>query len=119
MLGIWYLVFGIWFLVMDGILNIYKPSGPTSFSVVARVKRLVSEPKAGHGGTLDPLALGVLPVFLGQATRVAEYLMEYPKSYRAGIELGISTATYDAEGTVTSRRDAYRYYALSYRILTC
>ena len=88
---------------MDGILNICKPSGPTSFSVVAMVKRLVHEPKTGHGGTLDPLASGVLPVFLGQATRLTEYLMEYPKTYRAEIELGIATDSYDAEGTVTNR----------------
>jgi len=90
---------------MDGILNIHKPSGPTSFSMVARVKKLVGEPKAGHGGTLDPLASGVLPIFLGQATRVAEYLMEYPKTYRAEIELGVSTDSYDAEGSVTGRAD--------------
>lgn len=88
---------------MDGILNIHKPSGPTSFAIVARVKKLLREPKAGHGGTLDPLASGVLPVFLGQATRVAEYLMEYPKTYRAEVELGVSTDSYDAEGAVISR----------------
>jgi tRNA pseudouridine55 synthase len=86
---------------MDGILNIRKPAGPTSFSVVACVKRITRESKVGHGGTLDPLASGVLPVFLGQATRLAEYLMEYPKTYRAVIELGVSTESYDAEGKVT------------------
>jgi tRNA pseudouridine55 synthase len=91
---------------MDGILNILKPSGPTSFDIVARIKRLLHEPHVGHGGTLDPLASGVLPVFIGRATRVAEYLMEYPKTYRAGMELGITTTTYDAEGEVISRRDA-------------
>jgi tRNA pseudouridine55 synthase len=90
---------------MDGILNIHKPSGPTSFSVVARVKRVTGEAKAGHGGTLDPLASGVLPVFLGQATRVAEYLMEYPKTYRAEVEIGVSTDSYDAEGAVISRSE--------------
>ena len=91
---------------MDGILNIRKPSGPTSFSVVARIRKLVDESKAGHGGTLDPLASGVLPVFLGQATRLTEYLMEYPKTYRAEIELGVDTDSYDAEGTVTKTSDA-------------
>ncbi|RJO60964.1 MAG: tRNA pseudouridine(55) synthase TruB [Dehalococcoidia bacterium] len=90
---------------MDGILNIHKPSGPTSFSVVARVKSLTHAPKAGHGGTLDPLASGVLPVFLGQATRVAEYLMEYSKDYRAVVELGVSTESYDAEGKITHTSD--------------
>jgi tRNA pseudouridine55 synthase len=91
---------------MDGILNIHKPSGPTSFATVARLRKILREPKAGHGGTLDPLASGVLPVFMGQATRLAEYLMEHPKSYRAEIELGVSTDSYDAEGAVTGRSDA-------------
>jgi len=86
---------------VDGILSIHKPSGPTSFSTVARVKRLVREPKIGHGGTLDPLARGVLPVLLGQATRLAEYLMEYRKTYHAEVELGVTTDSYDAEGIVT------------------
>ena len=91
---------------MDGILNILKPSGLTSFSVVSQVRRLAHEPKAGHVGTLDPLASGVLPVFLGQATRLTEYLMEFPKTYRAIVELGVATASYDAEGRVTGRSDA-------------
>ena len=91
---------------MDGILNIHKPSGITSFSVVSQVRRLAHEPKAGHGGTLDPLASGVLPVFLGQATRLTEYLMEYPKTYRAIVELGVATDSYDAEGRVTGHSDA-------------
>ncbi|MCL2281259.1 MAG: tRNA pseudouridine(55) synthase TruB [Dehalococcoidia bacterium] len=86
---------------MDGILNINKSSGPTSFAVVARVRKLTGESKAGHGGTLDPLASGVLPVFLGRATRLAEYLMEYRKTYCARVMLGITTDSYDAEGTVT------------------
>lgn len=95
---------------MDGILNIHKPSGPTSFATVARLRKILREPKAGHGGTLDPLASGVLPVFMGQATRLAEYLMEHPKSYRAEIELGVSTDSYDAEGAVTGRSDASGIY---------
>jgi tRNA pseudouridine55 synthase len=91
---------------MDGILNINKPSGLTSFDIVAQVKRLTGEKKVGHGGTLDPLASGILPVFLGQATRLAEYMLEHRKTYRAEIELGISTDTYDAEGRIVSRGDA-------------
>jgi tRNA pseudouridine55 synthase len=90
---------------MDGILNIHKPSGPTSFAMVARLRKMLGEPKTGHGGTLDPLASGVLPIFMGQATRLAEYLMEYPKTYRAEIVLGVSTDSYDAEGAVTRRSD--------------
>jgi tRNA pseudouridine55 synthase len=88
---------------LNGLLNVNKPAGCTSFSIVARVRRLSGERRVGHAGTLDPAASGVLPVCLGQATRVVEYLQEYPKEYVAGIELGISTDTYDGEGRITGR----------------
>jgi tRNA pseudouridine55 synthase len=88
---------------INGLLNVNKPSGCTSFSIVARVRHLSGERRVGHAGTLDPAASGVLPICIGQATRVAEYLLEYPKEYVAGIELGISTDTYDGEGRVTGR----------------
>ncbi|MDD5288029.1 MAG: tRNA pseudouridine(55) synthase TruB [Dehalococcoidales bacterium] len=91
---------------MDGILNINKPSGKTSFSIVAMVKRLTGEKRVGHAGTLDPMAVGVLPVCLGQATRLVEYLMDTTKTYCAEIELGVTTDTYDSEGKVTQRGDA-------------
>jgi tRNA pseudouridine55 synthase len=91
---------------MDGILNLNKPAGMTSFGVVARVKRLSGEKHCGHAGTLDPLATGVLPVCLGQATRVIEYLFAETKTYRAEVELGKSTDTYDATGMVTRTADA-------------
>ena len=91
---------------MNGILNINKPSGATSYQIVAMVKRLSGERKVGHAGTLDPDATGVLPVFLGKATRVIEYLLGVSKTYLAEIELGITTDTYDASGQVTIRRDA-------------
>jgi len=91
---------------VDGILNINKPGGQTSFSVVALVKRLSGERRVGHGGTLDPLATGVLPVCLGRGTRIVEYLMDTTKSYRAEIELGIATDTYDADGQVIQQGDA-------------
>jgi tRNA pseudouridine55 synthase len=90
-------------LTIDGILNIDKPLGPTSFQVVAKVKRLTGLRRVGHGGALDPLATGVLPVCLGQGTRVAEFLMLASKTYRAQIELGITTDTYDAAGKVLQR----------------
>jgi tRNA pseudouridine55 synthase len=90
---------------MDGILNVLKPSGPTSFSIVSGVKRITREARVGHGGTLDPLASGVLPVFLGQATRLSQYLMEHSKTYRAEIELGTCTDSYDAEGNITATAD--------------
>lgn len=90
---------------MDGILNINKPPGRTSFSIVAMVKRLSGERKVGHAGTLDPAATGVLPVCLGRGTRVIEFLVDTTKSYRAGIELGIATDTYDGEGKITRQGD--------------
>ena len=90
---------------MDGILNINKPSGITSFGVVSLVKRLSGERRVGHAGTLDPAATGVLPVCLGQGTRVIEFLVDTTKAYRAEIELGVTTDTYDAEGRVTQQGD--------------
>ena len=90
---------------IDGLLNISKPVGLTSFGAVAWVRRLVGEKRAGHAGTLDPLATGVLPVGLGAGTRVLPYLLELPKLYRAEIELGVTTDTYDAEGRTVSRGD--------------
>ncbi|MFC1871743.1 tRNA pseudouridine(55) synthase TruB [Chloroflexota bacterium] len=90
---------------MDGILNIDKPWGETSFRIVARIRRLTGERRVGHGGTLDPAATGVLPVCLGQGTRVSQFFSEATKSYRAQIEFGIITDTYDACGEVTDRKD--------------
>jgi tRNA pseudouridine55 synthase len=98
-------------VTVAGILNVNKPKGWSSFDVVALVRRLVREAtgdrrcRVGHAGTLDPAAEGVLPVCVGQATRVVEYLIEEPKSYRAAIRLGVSTDTYDAWGTVTATAD--------------
>jgi tRNA pseudouridine55 synthase len=88
----------------DLVLNIDKPSGPTSFAVVSRVRRLCRIPKAGHAGTLDPLASGVLLVLLGQATRIARYLEALPKEYEADVRLGVETETDDLEGRVISEK---------------
>src|SRR5215472_16059883 len=85
---------------MDGIFNLNKPLGMTSHDVVARVRRLAHQKRVGHAGTLDPLASGVLPVLLGQATRLAEYLSESGKAYWATVRFGAVTTTYDAEGEV-------------------
>lgn len=90
----------------DGILNVNKPRGRTSFSIVALVRRLTGEKRVGHAGTLDPMASGVLPVCIGQATRLVEYMVDAGKTYRAAIELGITTDTYDAEGKVMAKADA-------------
>jgi tRNA pseudouridine55 synthase len=87
---------------LSGILNVDKPAGITSHDVVDAVRRVAGQRKVGHAGTLDPLATGVLLVCLGQATRVAEYLMAGRKRYRATIVLGASTDTYDAQGQIVS-----------------
>jgi len=87
---------------ISGIFNIDKPAGMTSHDVVDRVRQMTSQRRVGHAGTLDPSATGVLVVCLGQATRVAEYLMASDKVYRAQICLGVSTDTHDAEGEVTA-----------------
>ena len=90
---------------IDGILNINKPTGITSLEVVKIVRRLSGERGVGHAGTLDPGATGVLPVCLGQATRVIPFIVEAHKIYLAEIELGVSTDTYDADGNVTQKVD--------------
>jgi tRNA pseudouridine55 synthase len=90
---------------LDGILNINKPCGITSHDVVARVRRISGQKKVGHAGTLDPMASGVLLLCLGEATRVAEYLMAGDKLYSARIRLGITTDTYDAEGRISTQAE--------------
>lgn len=92
-------------MTIDGILNLDKPRGKTSFDMVALIRRLSRERRVGHAGTLDPEATGVLPICLGQATRLVEYLAESTKSYRAEIELGAATDTFDASGKVTQQGD--------------
>ena len=90
---------------INGILNVNKPEGQTSFDIVARLRWLSGEKHVGHAGTLDPLATGVLPVCLGQATRVVQFLIDSTKTYLTQIELGITTDTFDREGKVTLRKD--------------
>ncbi len=85
---------------MNGVLNILKPTGMTSFDVVAYLRSLTRIKKIGHTGTLDPGAAGVLPVCIGSATKAIEYLMENDKIYRAELSLGISTDTQDSSGKV-------------------
>lgn len=90
---------------VNGIFNVLKPPGQTSFDVVSRIRRLSGEPRVGHTGTLDPDATGVLVVCLGQGTRVIEFLSKAGKTYRAEIELGVSTDSHDAAGAVVETRD--------------
>ena len=91
---------------LDGVLVIDKPSGPTSFDVVRQVRRVLGTRRVGHGGTLDPLATGVLPICLGEATKLAQFLLDADKEYEATLCFGVETDTYDAAGAVTERRSA-------------
>ena len=85
---------------MNGALVVNKPAGPTSHDVVARVRRAIGISRIGHTGTLDPLATGVLPLVVGRATRLAQFLTADDKEYVAGVRLGTATPTYDAEDRV-------------------
>lgn len=89
---------------VDGVLNITKPSGSTSMDVVRTIKRLTKQKRIGHGGTLDPLATGVLPICIGKATRLMEYLVDSPKIYHTQLKLGVTTDTYDIDGAITDTR---------------
>jgi tRNA pseudouridine55 synthase len=87
--------------VTSGILNVNKPAGPSSFAVVRTLRRLPGVLKAGHGGTLDPAADGVLPILINNATRVADFVHEWPKTYVASVTFGFTSDTGDREGTIT------------------
>ncbi|MBE7217487.1 MAG: tRNA pseudouridine(55) synthase TruB [Caulobacteraceae bacterium] len=91
---------------VNGWICLDKPEGLGSTDAVTRVRRLFDAQKAGHAGTLDPLASGVLPIALGEATKTVPYLMEADKTYRFTIEWGVETASFDREGEVTARSDA-------------
>ena len=90
---------------MNGVLNIFKNKGMTSFDVVSRVRKIANEKKVGHTGTLDPEAEGVLPVCIGKATKIIDYIMDSEKGYSVKFKLGIKTTTYDLEGEVLEERD--------------
>ena len=90
---------------MNGFLCLNKPGGVTSFLAVAKARRIVGEKKAGHSGTLDPMATGVLLVAFGKATRFLPLLPDHDKQYRAQFQLGITTDTLDSTGTVLSQAD--------------
>jgi tRNA pseudouridine55 synthase len=87
---------------IDGILVVAKPAGPTSHDIVALVRRLTGVRRVGHGGTLDPFAMGVLPVFMGRATRMVEYHLADEKAYRASVVFGARSSTDDIDGEMTS-----------------
>lgn len=90
---------------MNGVINVLKPPGMTSSDVVVYLRRNLKIRKVGHTGTLDPEASGVLPVCLGKATRIADYIMQGNKVYRCTMKLGITTDTCDLTGGVISRSD--------------
>lgn len=89
---------------LDGLLLLDKPAGPSSNDALIRARRLFRAEKAGHGGTLDPLATGLLPVAFGEATKYLHGLLESDKTYLATVALGATTTTGDAEGEVVERR---------------
>ncbi|MDP2945270.1 MAG: tRNA pseudouridine(55) synthase TruB [Atribacterota bacterium] len=90
---------------MNGILNIFKPKGITSYQTVKEVRNILGIPKAGHTGTLDPSASGVLLICIGQATKIAEFLIGMEKHYQGEMILGISTDSQDSEGKIVQRRE--------------
>ena len=92
-------------ITVDGILVLKKEMGWTSHDVVAKMRKIMGMAKVGHAGTLDPAATGVLPILLGRATRIAEYLLEWDKEYRAVLRLGETTDTQDATGKILTQQD--------------
>jgi tRNA pseudouridine55 synthase len=89
---------------MQGFILLNKPSGITSFSAVAKIKRLACEKRVGHTGTLDPMATGVLPILLGRATTLSSIMLDGNKRYTATVKLGVTTDTEDITGTVLSEK---------------
>ena len=92
---------------MNGIVIVDKPQGWTSQDVTARLRRVFNTRRIGHGGTLDPMATGVLPVFVGRATRGVEFFEHAEKTYETVLRLGMTTDTEDISGTVLTEQDAF------------
>ena len=90
---------------MDGVINIFKNTGMTSFDVVRIIKKASNTKKVGHTGTLDPEASGVLPVCVGKGTKIIDYIMNSDKVYEVEFKLGIKTTTYDLEGEIIEEKD--------------
>lgn len=94
---------------MNGIFNILKPTGMTSHDVVSRIRRITKIKKVGHTGTLDPNASGVLPICIGKATKISEYILNKEKAYRAELILGIETDTLDSFGEIIKKSCSQRF----------
>lgn len=90
--------------MINGVINVYKESGMTSFDVVRKIKKIAATGKVGHTGTLDPMATGVLPICIGKATKLVDYIMGDYKVYRAEMKLGLKSDTLDIEGKILSER---------------
>ncbi|MGL4875503.1 MAG: tRNA pseudouridine(55) synthase TruB [Clostridium sp.] len=90
---------------MEGVINVFKNTGMTSFDVVRKIKKLAKTGKVGHTGTLDPEACGVLPVCIGKGTKIIDYIMRAPKVYTVQFKLGVKTDTYDLEGKIIDEKD--------------
>ncbi|GAA4871891.1 tRNA pseudouridine(55) synthase TruB [Paenibacillus vulneris] len=90
---------------LEGILPIWKPAGFTSHDVVAKARRILRIKRIGHTGTLDPQVTGVLPLCIGRATRLVEYIQELPKEYEATLKIGLATDTEDASGQIIEQAD--------------
>ncbi|WP_300384802.1 tRNA pseudouridine(55) synthase TruB [Clostridium sp.] len=93
---------------MNGVINVFKNTGMTSFDVVRIIKKLAGTGKVGHTGTLDPEASGVLPICIGKATKIIDYIMDSKKVYEVELRLGIKTTTYDLEGDIIEEKDCSR-----------
>ena len=91
---------------LDGLLLVDKPAGPTSHDIVARIRRQFRIPKVGHGGTLDPMATGLLIILLGKGTKISERVMGHDKTYVGVFRLGVETDSQDADGLVVAEKDA-------------
>ena len=91
--------------ILNSVINLFKPVGPTSFDMVWSVRKILGVKKAGHIGTLDPMADGVLPICLNSSTRIIQFLSPLQKTYRATLELGSETDTQDATGRLVSTGD--------------
>ena len=87
-------------IIMDGIINVFKNKKMSSFDVVSKIRKIAKTKKVGHTGTLDPEATGVLPICIGKATKIIDYIMKEDKSYYVEFKLGIKTTTYDMEGEI-------------------
>jgi tRNA pseudouridine55 synthase len=105
-------------VAISGWLNVNKPKGYSSAGVVAIVKRIIGARKVGHGGTLDPLASGVLPISINGATRQTEFLMNYSKTYLFDVTFGESRDTYDGEGRILEKNDLVPSYGAVISILS-